>query len=329
VDRHEFADFLRTKRELAAPTETGRRRRTPGLRREEVAQLAHISTDYYARLEQARGRHPSRTVLVGIARALRLSTEERAYLFDLAEQPQEQPPGPPTDVPPSLLTLLDRMPDSAAIVLDATYDVLAWNALAAALLEDFSATPQRDRNLIRRYFLPDGTRHQYGTSEFGVYAVGDLRAAAARYPDDPRIRALVAELRAGSAEFAGLWDSHHLRSTRHVTKKVRHRLVGDLVLNCDALAVPDRDQHLVIFTAEPGTPSDQAMQLLKVVGTQRMESGARLAGPQRDHRRQAHDHQGDHRVQRTEVRRAGAGAGDDPLDPGQDEQHDHGDDDAA
>jgi transcriptional regulator with XRE-family HTH domain len=279
VDRQELADFLRSKRELLRPDDVGLpagfRRRTPGLRREEVAQLAHVSTDYYTRLEQARGRHPSRTVLAGIARALRLSDEERGYLFDLAGQPQQPLPGPPTEVPPSLLTLLDRMLDSAAIVLDATYEVLAWNALAAALLEDFSATPPRDRNLIRRYFLPDAALRRYGAateSEFGVYAVGDLRASAARYPDSQRIRALVAELRAGSAEFAQLWDSHQLRSTRHTTKLVHHPVVGDLALNCDVLEVPDRDQHVVIFTAEPGTPSDQAMQLLKVVGTQRMDA---------------------------------------------------------
>jgi len=279
MDRHELADFLRSRRELLRPDDVGLpagfRRRTPGLRREEVAQLAHISTDYYTRLEQARGRHPSRTVLAGIARALRLSDEERGYLFDLAGQPQQQPAGPPTEVPPSLLTLLDRMPDSAAIVLDATYDVLAWNALAAALLEDFSATAPRDRNLIRRYFLPDTTRRRYGAaveSEFGAYAVGDLRAAAARYPDSRRIRALVAELRAASSEFAALWDSHQLRSSRHATKLVYHPVVGELTLNCDVLEVPDRDQHVVILTAEPGTPSDQAMQLLKVVGTQSMVS---------------------------------------------------------
>jgi transcriptional regulator with XRE-family HTH domain len=279
MDRHELADFLRSRRELLRPADVGLpagfRRRTPGLRRDEVAQLAHISTDYYTRLEQARGRHPSRTVLVGIARALRLSDEERGYLFDLAGQPQQQPAGPPTEVPPSLLTLLDRMPDSAAIVLDATYDVLAWNALAAALLEDFSATSPRDRNLIRRYFLPGATQRRYGATtdqEFGAYAVGDLRAAAARYPGSPRIHALVAELRAGSAEFAALWDSHHVRSSRHATKLVHHPVVGELALNCDVLEVPDRDQHLVILTAEPGTPSDQAMQLLKVVGTQSMVS---------------------------------------------------------
>jgi hypothetical protein len=213
-------------------------------------------------------------VLAGIARALRLSDEERGYLFELAGQPQQQPTGPPTEVPPSLLTLLDRMPDSAAIVLDATYDVLAWNALAAALLEDFSATPPRDRNLIRRYFLGDATQRRYRAStegEFGAYAVGDLRAAAARYPDSPRIHALVAELRAGSAEFATLWDSHQLRSARHATKHVHHPVVGELALNCDVLEVPDTNQHMVIFTAEPGTPADQAMQLLKVVGTQRMD----------------------------------------------------------
>ena len=144
MDRHELADFLRSRRELLRPDDVGLpagfRRRTPGLRREEVAQLAHISTDYYTRLEQARGRHPSRTVLAGIARALRLSDEERGYLFDLAGQPQQQPAGPPTEVPPSLLTLLDRMPERN--ILDMLANVSSWTQCFRHLGPLFGSEPK-------------------------------------------------------------------------------------------------------------------------------------------------------------------------------------------
>jgi transcriptional regulator with XRE-family HTH domain len=156
-------------------------RRTPGLRREEVAQLAHVSTQYYTRLEQARGPHPSRHVLAALGRALRLNDAERAHLYTLGGQPVE-PPGPSPDVPDRILDLIERLPHTAAIVLDAKYDVLAWNPLAAALLEDFSAQPSRDRNMIRRYFLhPDQSRRHYGITgggDFGRFAAGHLRAAA-------------------------------------------------------------------------------------------------------------------------------------------------------
>jgi transcriptional regulator with XRE-family HTH domain len=278
VDKRELAAFLRSRRESLRPSDVGLpvgpRRRTPGLRREEVAQLAHISTDHYTRLEQGRGRHPSTAVLAGIARALRLSTQERNYLFELAGATPDPPSRPPSEVRASLLTLLERMPDSAVLVLNARYDVIAWNPLAAALLGDFSAVPRRDRNLIRRFFLPDAATRRSGLaddSDFGGHAVARLRSAAARYPDDPDIRALVAELRKASAEFAGGWESHQVHTPHHLPKTMNHPVVGNLVLHCDALVVPEQDQHVVIYTAEPGSPSDQAMQLLKVIGTQRMD----------------------------------------------------------
>jgi transcriptional regulator with XRE-family HTH domain len=279
VDKPELAAFLRSRRERLQPSHVGlpagRRRRTPGLRREEVAQLAYISTEYYTRLEQARGPRPSRRVLAGIVRALRLSDAERDHLYHLAGEPPGPPPGPPREVRQSILDLLDRLPQAAAIVLDATYEVIAWNALAAALLEDFSALAPRDRNLIRRHFLhPDREQRHYGLSgeeAFGLFAAGHLRAAAARYPDDPGIRALIDELVDGSDEFAQLWASHQVRTVRHLHKTIRHSVVGPIRLNCDVLTVPDQDQHVVIFTAEPGSPSDQALQLLSVLGTQRMD----------------------------------------------------------
>ncbi|MFF4256816.1 helix-turn-helix transcriptional regulator [Streptomyces sp. NPDC001663] len=279
MDRQELADFLRSRRERITPADVGLpagpRRRTPGLRREEVAQLAYISTEYYTRLEQARAPHPSREVLAQLARALRLSDAERGHLHDLAGTPQGPPPGPSREVRQSIVDLLHRLPQAAAFVLSASHEVIAWNDLAAALMEDFSALSRRDRNLVRRAFLGphrEGGR-LYGVSdaeEFARSSVQHLRATAARYPDDPEVTALVEELRAGSEEFARLWAAHDVTAVPTLCKTFDHPLVGPVTVNCDVLDIADRDQRVVIYTAAPGSPSEEALRLLSVVGTQRM-----------------------------------------------------------
>ncbi|MEV5894835.1 MmyB family transcriptional regulator [Nonomuraea fuscirosea] len=176
----------------------------------------------------------------------------------------------------SILDLLERLPQAAAIVLSAAFEVLAWNDLAAALMEDFSAVPRRDRNLVRRAFLgprPDG-RRLYGVSdvaEFARSAARDLRATTARYPDDPELAGLVAELLAGSEEFARLWGSHDVGDEPVLCKTFQHPLVGPITVNCDVLGISGQDQRVVIYTAVPGSPSEQALRLLSVVGTQRMD----------------------------------------------------------
>ncbi|MFD3455000.1 helix-turn-helix transcriptional regulator [Streptomyces sp. NPDC058691] len=278
MDRNDLAEYLRTMRERLQPQDVGlpagTSRRTPGLRREEVARLAHISVEYYARLEQARGSSPSRRVLSELSRALRLGTDERTHLFELAGVAPESPTGPRSDVPDTVLNLLEHMTDIAAFVVNARYDVIAWNPLATALFEDFSAAPPARRNLITRHFLhPDPAARHYGMTgaeEFGRLAVGHLRAAAGRYPTDPQIRTMVGTLRKQSAEFAELWDGHHVENGSHHSKTMQHPLVGTLQLSCDTLAVPLRDQLLVCFTAERGSPSHEALRLLSVVGTQDM-----------------------------------------------------------
>jgi len=278
MSRNDLATFLRTLRERLRPQDvglpSGTARRTPGLRREEVARLAHISVEYYARLEQARGSSPSRRVLTELARALRLNAYERGHLFDLAGVAPESPAEPPSEVPSTVLNLLEHMIDTAVFVADARYDIVAWNPLAAALLEDFSAVPPARRNLVYRHFMhPDRATRHYGMSgaeEFGRLAVGRLRTAAGRYPDDPRIRTLVATLRKHSPEFAELWEGHHVETGFHRTKTMHHPVVGTLELNCDALALPMRDQYLVCFAAERGSPSHEALRLLSVIGTQDM-----------------------------------------------------------
>lgn len=287
MDRRELADFLRSRRERITPAAVGlpagRRRRTPGLRREEAAQLAYISTEYYTRLEQARGPRPSREVLAGLARALRLTDAERTHLHHLAGAPPGPPPGPDREVRQSILDLIARLPQAAAIVTSAMYEVLAWNDLAAALLEDFSAVPRRERNLVRRAFLDaqhDGTRF-YRLSdleEFKRNSAQDLRATAARYPDDPEVAELIADLSAGSEDFRRLWASHDVETVPTLVKTFHHPVVGRITVNCDALAVSGGDQHLVIYTAAPGSPSEEALRLLSVIGTQVMDGGAGVRG---------------------------------------------------
>ncbi|MGZ0232812.1 helix-turn-helix transcriptional regulator [Streptomyces sp. CPS1] len=279
MDRVELGAFLRSRRERIGPADVGLpvgpRRRTPGLRREEVAALAFISAEYYTRLEQARGPRPSREVLSGLARALRLTDAERDHLHELAGAPRSAAPGPPREVRQSILDLVHRLPGSAAFVTSATLEVLAWNDLAAALMEDFSALSRRDRNLARRAFL--GPRDEgpslYGVSDataFARHAVCRLRGAAARYPDDPEVSALILELHSGSEEFARLWASHEVDAEPTLSKTFRHPLVGPVTVACDALELTDRDQQVVIYTAVPGSSSEQALRLLAVVGTQRM-----------------------------------------------------------
>ena len=161
VDRRALATFLRTRRERLTPAQVGLpsdgTRRTPRLRREEVAHLACISLEHYVHLKQARGAAASRAMLTALAGALRLDHDEHEHLLALAGHAAHPAPSPPRQVPRSVMDLLGRVPGTAALVLAADYDVLAWNALAAALLEDYSAVPSAERNLVRRHFLPPRT----------------------------------------------------------------------------------------------------------------------------------------------------------------------------
>jgi transcriptional regulator with XRE-family HTH domain len=278
MDRAQLAEFLRIRRERLRPSDVGLpaglRRRTPGLRREEVAGLATMSTDYYTRLEQGRGPRPSRPVLTGLARALRLSDDERDHLFRLAGEQPAPPPGPPAEVRSGVLRMLARL-DVPGLVLDAKYDVLAWNPLAAALIADFSAVPPRDRNLLRLRFLAGSDqRERFGddaTNEFARETTADLRAATGRYPDDPSIAALVADLLAGSEEFARIWAEHEVATQQSLCQTIFHPTVGRIDTICEVLVIPERDQRVVLYTAEPGSPSEDALRLLEVIGTQSLD----------------------------------------------------------
>ncbi|WP_206503380.1 helix-turn-helix transcriptional regulator [Streptomyces chrestomyceticus] len=277
MDKQELGAFLRSRRERLKPQDvglpSGPRRRTPGLRREEAAVLAHISTEYYVRIEQGRAPRPSSEVLVGIAGALRLTDAETDHLHLLAGTAPTRARLHRRDVRPSILALLERLPQTAGFVTSAAFEVLAWNDLAAALMEDFSQLATEDRNLARRAFL--GPRRAgaalYGISdaaEFRRQAVMKLHATLARYPADPTVTGLVEELRNASPDFARLWERHDVQPSPMLTKTFRHPAVGEITVDCDALALTDRDQHLVLYSAPPGSPAADGLALLQVLGTQ-------------------------------------------------------------
>ena len=259
--RQELASFLRDRREALRPADVGlpagSRRRTPGLRREEVADLAHMSVEYYARLEQARSPQPSAPILDGIADALRLTVAERSHLFRLAGVPQPAPPGPSRQVRPYVASMLDRMPDTAVIVTAANYDVIAWNPLAEAVMGDLRARP----NLARRRFL-QGEYRTSSQEEFAEIAVSRLRTAADRYPRDHALAGLLAELRTGSKEFNEVWDANPVRLPTHRRKTLWHPDAGPLHVHCDVLTVPDDDQQVVFMTPDPGSPTARTLRHL-------------------------------------------------------------------
>ncbi|MDR8407397.1 helix-turn-helix transcriptional regulator [Nonomuraea sp. 3-1Str] len=285
MDKQELGAFLRSRRERLRPQDVGLpagpRRRTPGLRREEVAVLAHISTEYYVRLEQGRAPRPSGEVLAGIAGALRLTDAESDHLHVLAGTAPSRTGLHRRDVRPSILALLERLPQTAAIVTSAVFEVLAWNDLAAALMEDFAELAPKDRNLARRAFLTSARADAtpYGISdaaEFRHHVVMGLRSTLARYPSDPAVTELVDELRDASPDFARLWERHDVHAAPTLTKTFRHPVVGEITVDCDSLTLTDRDQRLVLYSAPPGSPGADALALLPVLGTEYIKASRSL-----------------------------------------------------
>jgi transcriptional regulator with XRE-family HTH domain len=274
MDNQALGTFLRSRRERLRPEDvglpSGPRRRTPGLRREEIAVLAHISTEYYVRLEQGRAQRPSIEVVTGISDALRLTDAESDHLSLLAGTARTRTELHRRDVRPSILALLERLPDTAGFVMSAAFEVLAWNGLAAALMEDFDARTPTERNLARKAFLEPATAAPtlYGISEgaeFRQQVVLQLATTLARYPSDPQVTGLIADLRAGSSEFARLWDRHDVQAAPMLRKTFRHPAVGEITVDCDSLMLADRDQHLVLYTAPRGSRDADALTLLAVL----------------------------------------------------------------
>jgi transcriptional regulator with XRE-family HTH domain len=277
VDRAELASFLRTRRARLRPGDVGlpagARRRTPGLRREEVALLAGVSVDYYTRLEQARGPFASRQVLAALTRALRLTSDERDHLFRLSGQPAPEPQAHSDHVRPGVLHLLDRLADSAVVVTNDLGDVLAWTPLAQALFTDLGVLPAGRQNLYRRFFTGQEERHRLLPEDRELAAranVADLRATWARRPGDPAVQRLVEQLRRASPLFERLWVTHDVAVRHADRKRILHPTVGLLELDCEVLLTPEHDQRLILHTAPPGSETAQKLELLRVVGLQQL-----------------------------------------------------------
>lgn len=266
-------------RDRIKPAEAGLpddgRRRAPGLRREELAQLAGLSVDYIVRLEQGRSTNPSPQVLSALARALRLSAAEREHLFVLAGRAVPGPGQVSDHVPAGVQRLLDRLTGTPLSVYDAAWNLITWNPLWAALFGDPPPPRGFARNAVWWAFVePPAGYPQAVSRRTGHLAafVSDLRAASARYPKDARLAALIDELRTRSDDFATLWDSGVMGVHEPLTKTVRHAAVGELTLDCDILAALGTDLRIMAFTVAEGTETAERLRLLGVLGVQTLTS---------------------------------------------------------
>lgn len=266
-----LGDFLRARRAVILPRDVGfpddDSRRVPGLRRDEVALLAGVSTDYYIRLEQGRERHPSEQVLQAIARALRLDDDAAAHLFRLGLPARWPSAQPTTTVSPDLRRLMDGMREVPAFVVGSAQDVLAANAMARELYSGFA----RFDNLLRMIFLDPFAREFYGDwDKTAGIAVNNLRSSSAQFPDDERIEGVVGELSVRSPAFAALWARYEIRPRTREDKHFHHPQVGELHLHFEALAVTSAPgQHLSIYSAAPESASSDALILLRRLAEQR------------------------------------------------------------
>jgi len=272
--------------------EYGVRRRVPGLRREELAQLAGVSASYYSRLEQGQSTNASPGVLDAIAQALRLDEAERRHLHDLTTGLRARPAGrrlAPERLTPALRQLLAALGDIPALVLGRRVDVLAWNAAGHALFAGHvdradPETPERRPNVPRMVFLDAHTRALYADWPAKAHSsVAKLRMASGLYPDDPALTALIGELSVKSPEFAALWADHRVKDPGTSVLELCHPLVGSLTVTCQFLS-NDQGQHLVVATTEPGSPSHAALTLLgHVTASRDVARPEKLPGNQEVH----------------------------------------------
>jgi transcriptional regulator with XRE-family HTH domain len=274
MERDELADFLRRRRAAIRPAEAGLtespRRRTNGLRREEVAMLAGMSVDYVVRLEQGRSSQPSTQLLAALARALRLSDDERDHLFHLAGHQPPPADGVASLARAGLIRMLDLLGDAPAMVLSDLGEALAQNRMSVLLAGDQTGLTGDRRYLVHRWFVevdgrdgcpPEDRDHQ------SRQVVADLRAVAGRRATDPIVTGLVERLQQASAEFRELWSDHEVAVRRADRKTVLHAKVGPMVMDCETLMTPDQGQLLLVLTPADAQTRDR-LDLLRVVGTQ-------------------------------------------------------------
>lgn len=275
----DFAALLHAWRDRLSPADAGlsttHNRRAPGLRREELAQLAGLSVDYVLRLEQARAKHPSAQVVGALARALQLSRAERDLLYRSAGllPPQDGTVG--THVPPAIQRLAARLGDVPIGMFAADWTLVWWNAMWSALHGDPAALPATERNLARALFGNGAARarmvpvrfEQGGPDVFAASIVADLKDAVSRYPADSGLDRLVRELRETSEAFAHHWATQMV-PTQHTSsrKTIEHPRIGDIQLDCDVLIVPGADLRMVTYTAATGSAEAGKLDLLRVTG---------------------------------------------------------------
>ncbi|MFE9680892.1 helix-turn-helix transcriptional regulator [Streptomyces sp. NPDC006285] len=275
-DRNTLGEFLRSRRERLRPQDVGLapggRRRTPGLRREEVALLATLSSDYYSRLEQGRVKTPSEAALASLARAMRLSSEEQQHLFRLAGQRPPEPHSPLAHVDPAMQYLLDVLDSTPAQVCDDLLTVVAQNRAAEVLLGKWAGLPGFESNVTWRWFADPASRALNDPDEherIGRAYAADLRAGSGRRPRrDAVAHGLVADLLTRSSEFARLWEEHDVAALSSAPKRILHPLVGDLDLQCDVVLSPATGHRLVLFRPRVGSDAAAKFDFLTVLGQQ-------------------------------------------------------------
>jgi transcriptional regulator with XRE-family HTH domain len=274
MDRDGLADFLRHRRQALQPGDVGlgpgRRRRTPGLRREEVAALAHMSTDFYTRLEQRRGSRPSEQTIRALARALRLSLDERDHLLQLAGHTAPPRTRRTDHVTPALRHVLDGLGAPAQVVTDLGV-TLEQNALAEALLGAQTTYQGLERSMIYRWFTDPEERSRYPVEDHELRSreyTAVLRGVQGRDPQDADARELITALLQRSPEFAALWKEHEVALPAVARKRIAHPTIGVIELDCLILTAENQTEKLVVFTATPGTDDAERLALLEVVGGQ-------------------------------------------------------------
>jgi len=281
MDRAALADFLRRRREALRPGDVGlpagARRRAPGLRREEVAALAVMSADYYTRLEQQRGPQPSEQMLASLARALRLTSGERDYLFQLAGHNAPASVSAAAHVAPALLRVLDRLSDTPALIVSSLGETLVQNRLAEALFGDTSGYTGLARSGIYRWFTDPAARLRYPEHDRDRQSraeVANLRAAYGSMGPNSPAGELVRALQKASAEFAGLWDLHEVARRFADHKTLIHPELGAIEVDCQVLFTEDQSQALLVLTAPPRTEGYEKLQLLAVLGPEHFTESA-------------------------------------------------------
>ncbi|GAV38485.1 helix-turn-helix transcriptional regulator [Streptomyces acidiscabies] len=271
-DRAALAAFLRARREALQPEDAGlprgRRRRTGGLRREEVAALCDMSADYYSRLEQPRGPHPSEQMLAALARGLRLSPEERDLLFQLAGHALPYRVRQGDHISPGMTRILDQLADTPAQVMNHLGETLRQTRPAVALLGDETAHAGLARSSHYRWFTDPASRLIHPESDHAEQSrlrVADLHGAWTRDGAGSRAAELVDVLHEESPEFAGIWQERPVLGPSCAAKRFRHPQLGALELHCQTLTDPDESQRLVVYTATPGTESHAGLQRLSLL----------------------------------------------------------------